>query len=255
MKFNRPFSEYRTRYPNVQLERDDGILVLRFHTQGSSLVWTQDVHDSLPYLFTDIAGDRDNKVLVITGTGAAFCEQILASTFQVSTPIEWDNILYEGCRLLNTLLAVNVPVISAVNGPVRYHPEIPIMSDIVLASDTTVFQDAPHFKSGVVPGDGAHVVWNYVLGPNRGRYFLLTGQELKADLALEYGAVNEVLPPSKLMPRAMELARIIAAKPFLTRRYAREALTCQYKKLMQEGITMGLALQGLATQAEWPLHD
>ena len=34
--------------------------------------------------------------------------------------------------------------------------------------------------SGIVPGDGAHLVWPNVIGPNRGRYFLLTGQELDA---------------------------------------------------------------------------
>jgi len=62
----------------------------------------------------------------------------------------------------------------------------------VLAADTALFQDAPHFMSGIVPGDGAHVVWPHLLGPNRGRYFLITGQELNARTAFEYGVVNEV---------------------------------------------------------------
>ena len=89
------------------------------------------------------------------------------------------------------------------------------MSDVVLASETAYFQDGPHFPSGIVPGDGAHVIWPYVLGPNRGRYFLITGQELDAKTALEYGAVNEVLPAEKLLPRAWEIAEQIAAKPLL----------------------------------------
>jgi enoyl-CoA hydratase/carnithine racemase len=97
-----------------------------------------------------------------------------------------------------------------------------------------------------VPGDGCHVVWTHVLGPNRGRYFLLTGQELDARTALDYGVVNEVLPAKDLLPRARQLAQEIAGKTFLARRYAREVLTQEYKRLMHAGVGAGLALQGLA---------
>ena len=81
---------------------------------------------------------------------------------------------------MTNLLEIEVPVIGAVNGPATIHAEIPVMSDIVLASQTATFQDAPHFPRGVVPGDGVHVVWPLLLGQNRGRYFLLTGQTLSA---------------------------------------------------------------------------
>jgi enoyl-CoA hydratase/carnithine racemase len=54
----------------------------------------------------------------------------------------------------------------------------------------------------VVPGDGMHIVYPLLLGMNRGRYFLLTGQTLNAQKALELGLVAEVLPPDKLLGRA-----------------------------------------------------
>jgi enoyl-CoA hydratase/carnithine racemase len=151
------------------------------------------------------------------------------------------------------LLDIEVPVIAAINGPVRIHPEIPVLADVVLAADTALFQDAPHFMSGIVPGDGAHVVWPHLLGPNRGRYFLITGQELDARTAREYGVVNEVLPVDKLMGRAMELARYIAAMPALARRYTRLALTQRLKRLMQEGLGFGLALEALAAIDQLPV--
>jgi enoyl-CoA hydratase/carnithine racemase len=116
----------------------------------------------------------------------------------------------------------------------------------VLASESALFQDAPHFMSGIVPGDGAHVVWPHIIGANRGRYFLLSGQELSARQALEYGAVSEVLPQEKLLPRARELARAIASKPPLTRRYTRVALTQRIKRLLHEGLSLGLAVEALA---------
>jgi enoyl-CoA hydratase/carnithine racemase len=246
------FDDYATKYENIALERKDGIVCMTVHTNEKSLVWTGRSHDELAYCFADIANDRGNKVVILTGAGEAFCEEIDPLSFELGTAHDWDHIIYEGRRLLNNFLAIEAPVVAAVNGPVIFHPEIPVLADVVLASETATFQDAPHYMSGVVPGDGAHIVWPHVLGTNRGRYFLLTGQCLDATTALEYGAVNEVLPPSQLLDRAWDVAELIAAKPLLTRRYARAALTLEYKRLMHEGLGYGLTMEALAAIDHWP---
>lgn len=247
------FEQYRERYQNIRLERDEGVLTMTLHTGGAGFVWSMQAHEELGQCFTDVGGDRDNKVVILTGTGANYCVDINAGSFSLSTAGDWDHIIYDGRRLLTNLLDIEVPVISAVNGPVRIHPEIPVLSDVVLASDTALFQDAPHFMSGIVPGDGAHIVWPHVLGPNRGRYFLITGQELDARTAFDYGVVNEVLPADKLLGRARELARYIAGMPALTRRYTRLALTQRLKRLMQEGLGYGLAFEALAAIDQLPV--
>jgi enoyl-CoA hydratase/carnithine racemase len=54
------------------------------------------------------------------------------------------------------------------------------------------------------------------------------------------------LPRDKLLARALELAQSIAAKPILTRRYTRVALTQRIKRLLHEGLSMGLAVEALA---------
>jgi enoyl-CoA hydratase/carnithine racemase len=247
------FDLYKDRYENIALSRDaDGVLLMRFHTNGGPLVWSALAHEELGYCFTDVGADRENKVVVMTGTGDNWCADINAGSFKLSNAGEWDLTFYDGRRLLNNLLDIEVPIISAINGPARIHPEIPVMSDIVIASDTTLFQDAPHFMSGIVPGDGAHVVWPHLLGPNRGRYFLIMGQEISAAQALDWGVVSEVVSQDKLMPRAMEIASMIAAKPTLTRRYTRVALTQRYKRLMHEGLSLGLGLEALAATDALP---
>jgi enoyl-CoA hydratase/carnithine racemase len=244
---------YKDRYENIALSRDaDGVLLMRFHTGSGPLVWSALAHEELGYCFTDVGADRDNKVVVMTGTGANWCADINAGSFKLSTAGDWDLTFYDGRRLLNNLLDIEVPVISAINGPARIHPEIPVMSDIVIASDTTLFQDAPHFMSGIVPGDGAHIVWPHLLGPNRGRYFLIMGQEIGAVQALDWGVVSEVVPADRLMARTMEIAKMIAAKPPLTRRYTRVALTQRYKRLMHEGLGLGLAIEALAATDALP---
>jgi enoyl-CoA hydratase/carnithine racemase len=241
-----PFDEYAKKYETIELERTDGIVQMTVHSGGKSLIWTAQAHDELAYCFSDLANDRENKVVILSGTGENFCAEIDFTSFDLSTAQAWDHVVYEGRRLLTNLLDIPVPVVSAVNGPVHFHPEIPVMSDVVIASETASFQDGPHFPSGIVPGDGAHIVWPHVLGANRGRYFLLTGQVLDAKTALEYGAVNEVVPPDRLMDRAREVARSIAEKPLLARRYARAALTLEFKRLMHEGLGYGLTMEALA---------
>jgi enoyl-CoA hydratase/carnithine racemase len=97
-----------------------------------------------------------------------------------------------------------------------------------------------------VPGDGVHVVFPLIMGLNRGRYFLLTGQVIDASQALDYGLVNEVLPRDKLLPRAWELAREIMQQPEMNRRYSRLLLTEQLRRQINELLPYGLALEGLA---------
>ena len=85
-----------------------------------------------------------------------------------------------------------------------------------------------------------------IMGLNRGRYFLLTGQVLDAQRAMEYGVVNEVLPREELLPRAWELARQIMQQPEMNRRYTRLLLTEQLRRQLNELLPYGLALEGLA---------
>jgi enoyl-CoA hydratase/carnithine racemase len=238
--------EYATKYEHVRLERNDGILQVTVHTEGKSLVWTGQAHDELAYCFNDIACDRENKVVILTGAGESFCAEIDFTKFNLGTAVDWSHVIFEGQRLINNLLLIEVPVIAAINGPVLVHPEIPLLSDITITADHTVFQDSPHFPSGIVPGDGAHTVWTHILGPQRGRYFLLTDQKLEAKQALDFGAINEVLPQDEVLPRALAIATNIAAKPELARRYARVVLTREIKRLIQDQLSFGLTHEALA---------
>ncbi len=238
--------EYFDRYPTIAFERDElGILTLRLHSDGGSVVYSPRHHSDWSRAFRDVAEDRENAVVILTGTGDEFLRQ-MSWDDPLSTPHDWDRIYFEGKHLLRDLLAIEVPVIGAVNGPARIHAELAVLSDITLASTTADFQDAAHVPLGAVPGDGVHVVWQALLGVNRARYFLLTGQILTAQEALALGVVNEVVAPDRLMERAREHARKLAALPLLTRRYARVVLTQRLRRLLDEGLGYGLALEGLA---------
>ena len=244
--------EYANKYRTIRMERRNGILQITFHTDGGPLKWSMLPHGEFPRAFGDIGSDPENKVVIMTGTGDAFSGPQAAPGARISRSArEWDTSYWEGKHLLMKLLDIEVPMISAINGPALRHSEIPLLSDIVLAAEDATFQDSAHFANGSIPGDGMHIVYPLLLGWNRGRYFLLTGQTLSARQALELGLVSEVLPREELLPRAWELAEQLAQRPPLVLRYSRVALTHHLKQLMHDLLGYGLALEGLGAVDEF----
>jgi len=244
------FEDYADKYKNIALIRRDGILEVRLHSNDGPLKWgalDSSAHAQLGDAFYNIGRDRENRIVILTGTGESFLAEFAMDELpQVGpSPHEWDRIYVEGKDLLMNLLDIPVPVIGAVNGPAFIHAELVAMSDIVIASETASFADLAHFPGGVVPGDGVHVWWQMLLGVNRGRYFLLTGQQIPAQDALSLGIVSEVVPKDRLMARAWELAAQLAKQPTMTLRYSRTALTQHIKRRMQDDLGYGLMLEGM----------
>lgn len=244
------FATYKDRYKSIRLTREDGILEVHLHTEGGPLRWSLLAHNELEDAFLEIGRDRANDVIIMTGTGDEFCGPAIAPgqhpNRKIMTPETYDPIFWESRQLLPNLLMIEAPVISVINGPAVRHAEIPLLGDIVLAADTAYFQDTAHFPGGMVPGDGMHIVMPLLMGLNRGRYFLLTGQKIPADEAKLIGLVNEVMPADQLLGRARELARQLMLQPKLVRRYTRVALTEEIRSRMQGLLGYGLALEGLA---------
>jgi enoyl-CoA hydratase/carnithine racemase len=242
--------QYATKYKSIRMRREDGILEARFHTDNGPLQWGLLPHRELESAFHDIARDRDNEVVILTGTGDEFCGPAVPlgghPNRNSMTPAIYDPIYWEGKHLLMNLLNIEVPVISAINGPAVRHAEIPLLSDIVLAADDAFLQDTAHFQGGMVPGDGMHFVMPLLMGMTRGRYFLLTAQKIDAKEALNLGLYNEVHPRAEVLPRAWELARTLLQQTQLVRRYSRVVLTEELKQRLQPLLGYGLALEGLA---------
>ena len=238
---------YHDSFPNARLTRSKaGVLEVVLHTDGSTLIFNGPTHEQFVDLFHTIGSDPENRVVILTGSGDAFMETISPDGFDFFTPRGYDKIYREGKKVLMNILDIEVPLIAAINGPVQLHSEYVLLADIVLASPSTVFQDRPHFEFGIVPGDGVHLLWQEVIGTVRGRYFILTRQELDAQTAREWGAVNEIVPADKLLARAREIAEGLAKLPPLTTKYTRIALTQKLRRIVDEGVGYGLALEGIS---------
>ena len=247
---------YFDKYPNIALKRDaSGVLELRLHTKDGPLKFSASARTQLLDACFEIARDRDNRIVIFTGTGDVWCAEFDSDPASKPDPSltlaqRWDNQFWEGKKLLQNMLDVEVPMIAAVNGPALIHSEYILTCDIVLASDNAAFQDLPHLNNSVSPTDGVHVLWPHVLGPGRGRYFLLTQQKLSAAEALSLGVCQEVLPHNALIQRAYEIARKLALQPTATLRGARIGLTQRLKRLVVDDLGIGLAVESLSALAK-----
>jgi enoyl-CoA hydratase/carnithine racemase len=237
---------YQHAYPNAKLTRSpQGVLEVAFHTNGGKLVFNGHTHEQFTDLFHQIGEDPDNRVVILTGSGDAFIDSINPEGFDFFTPTGYDKIFREGRKILMNILDIDVPMIAALNGPVLMHSEYVLLCDIVLATPATVFQDVPHAAFGIAPNDGIHLLWPEMIGSIRGRYFILTQQKLGAEEARSLGVVNEIVPAGELLPRARELAAGIVKLPALTTKYTRIGFTQRLRRIVDEGIGYGLALEGI----------
>jgi enoyl-CoA hydratase/carnithine racemase len=239
---------YAEKYESVRFERTNGILQMNLHTEGDTIVWGPVPHREVPEAFGDVANDLENRCVILTGTGDAFIpgKDWETPRERPLTNEDWYHVVRQGTQLVMNLLDIPVPVIAAVNGPASVHSQLAIVCDIVLASPNTVFQDSPHLWNGVVPGDGISQIWQRALGPNRGRYFLLTGQQIDAHEAFELGVVNEVVPAEALVDRAWELARELTKRSTLALRYTKLLMVSEYRRLLTDQLPYGLVLEGAA---------
>src|SRR6202162_5849377 len=176
---------YRDTFPNARLTRSkSGVLEVAFHTNGGVLVFNGFTHEQFVHLFHAIGSDPDNRVVIMTGSGDAFMERITPDGFDFFSPRGYNKIYREGKKVLMNILDIEVPLIAAVNGPVRLHSEYILLADIVLATPQTAF---------VCWGRGRTAT-------TRAHYFIRPRQQLDAETAKAWGAVNEILPADRLLP-------------------------------------------------------
>lgn len=242
------FESYEKRFSNYfAMKREDGILEVRMHgLDGGEAGWCYGVHNGWGRLAKAIAQDPENEVLIITGTGdhfiTAITQQSAAAGFNkmAEDPVGYARTMYDdwyvdGQDLLLTFInEIQIPTISVINGPAPGHTEFALACDLCLCAPDANFVE-PHFSAGpgFTPGDGQLLAFQHLLGTRRATYLAYTGKEIDANLALEWGLVNEVLPREQLLDRAWEIARMMMTKDRLVRRLTHDIVRQPWKHAVE----------------------
>lgn len=179
------------------------------------------------------------RVVVLTGTGRAFCAGLdlvdatqgsgIGSEKQASS-------VSVNIDLRNTpptvLFAMDKPTICALNGSAAgYGMDTAMGCDIRIAGESAKMA-AAFVKRGVVPESGGTWILPRLLGWAKAAELIFTGRTLSARESMELGLINEVVPDDKLASRAREVALEIAANAPLAvqsaKRLMRMALSEQF---------------------------
>jgi enoyl-CoA hydratase/carnithine racemase len=244
-------SAYFTAYRSVRLTRDSqGVLLVEFHSNGGPLTFTAFDHTDFVDAFYRISQDRQNKIVILTGTGGEFIPGIDFSSFgNVADPAVWSQVHDEGVQILENLANIRVPVIAAIEGRAHVHSEYALLANVIVAGEGATFNDVPHFAGGIVPGDGIFTTWSYRAGAGRAEAFLLNPTSITAQAAHEWGVVAEVVANGKALARSRELATLYLKAPEVTRRNTRAHFVQPLKERIVREVGYGLSVEGALAAA------
>jgi enoyl-CoA hydratase len=187
-------------------QRDGHVFVVTLNRPAKRNALNAELRAALRAAFDEFDQDPGLRVAVLTGNGPVFCaggDLVEMASQQVQIPpAEWG-------LLLGSRGAVRKPVIAAVNGPAFAGGfRLAQQCDLCIAADTATFG-----ITEVKRGRGAPWAAPLIdIVPRRVMMeILLTGEPIDAARAYEVGLVNDVVPEDRLVERAIEMARIVAA--------------------------------------------
>lgn len=255
-----PFEEYRRKYEKFfMLERNEsGVLMARWHTNGDTLTWDLTIHKAIHQMLADAGADPENEVFILTGTGDKWIGDIASAIGGAEAELENQDWLsyemfYDGSNICEGLINdLEIPSIGAINGP-GYHTEMALMCDITICTEDTVIID-PHYKAGLVPGDGIQIAFREAMGTKRANYAMLMGEAIDAEKALSYGMVSEIVPKSKIYERAWEIGEQLAKQKRTTRRLTTQVLRAPWKRALAQELTFGFMTEAAAYLADRATH-
>lgn len=202
------------------LERQDGgIAVLRLNRPAVLNALTDALVDELHAVFDTLTADADLRVLVLTGTGRAFCagfdlgEAAKAPDEDVlGRATAWTARQERFAGLVLKMRALRAPVIAAVNGLANGGGlALALGAEIRYAAASARF-NAAFVKVGMTGCDmGVSWLLPRCVGLSRSFEMLMTGRLVDAAEAERIGLVTATVPDDQLMPRALATAREIVA--------------------------------------------
>jgi enoyl-CoA hydratase len=202
--------------PSLAKHRAGAIVWLRLQRPAAMNAISTELLDELNLALDEIESDETVLVVVLTGTGRAFCAgadlKALASPAGEIAPSKVVEFVGYAGRTIERLAALAQPVIAGVNGlALAGGLELLLASDIVVASSAARIGDA-HANYGLIPGAGGSVRLARVLGAHMAKYLAFTGAHFRPSSPVLAGLVSEIVEPEELETRLSELATTVADK-------------------------------------------
>jgi enoyl-CoA hydratase len=234
----------------IRTQLDEGVLRVTLDRPERRNAISPEMHEELTPLFRRIAEDREVRVAVLTGAGdKAFCvgadfggmDANLEHGYEDGMP----ELMNGSAALVRAQLAVPQPLIAAINGDaIGLGATMALFCDITFMADEARLAD-PHVSAGLVAGDGGAILWPLLMGLNRGKEFLLTGDIMDAAEAHRLGLVNHLVPRAGLLDAADAMARRLARGPQVAIQFNKRLANADLLEKVNRVIDTSLAMEAI----------
>jgi enoyl-CoA hydratase/carnithine racemase len=205
-----------TDYPGIVLEGDGPVATLRLDRPHVLNAIDRRMRDEWIRLLRVVEADKSLRVLIITGTGRAFCtggdvnEQ---DDYMLPDAAEGFHGQYGYQEIVRLIRDISIPVISAVNGvALGGGTAVALMSDMLVASEDAQF-GVGQIVRGFSPDVGLTYILPRLVGTSRALQMMMLYDRIDAEEARQMGFVNWVVPADQVIPKALEVADRIIASP------------------------------------------
>lgn len=208
------------KHGRILLEPNGDVMVMTLNDPSVLNAFGQKLRDDMTEAL-DIVESGKARCLVITGAGRAFCsganlndpdrkprDRAAEARGETKTDLElWYNPTFMRLR------ALPFPVVTAINGiAAGAGMSLALSGDIRVASRSAYFLQA-FARIGLVPDCGSSWILPRLIGMARAMELSLMAERLPAETALQWGMINRLEDDATLMPKALEIARGLAAGP------------------------------------------
>ena len=232
---------------------EDGVATITLNRPEARNAYSDEMVQSIEGAFGEAQRDDAVRVVVLTGAGSCFSAggdlslmRDHAGMFE-GDPAELRQRYLDGIHTVPKVVSsFRKPLIAAVNGPaIGAGLDLACMCDLRIASSRAKF-GSTFIQLGLIPGDGGAYFLGKIIGFPRALELILTGRVIDAIEADRLGLVHEIVEPSFVMPRALEVAREIAALPPEAVRLARSLVYESWHMNMQQSLNLAATYQGIA---------
>lgn len=213
---------------HLKFSIEDGIATILLDRQERMNAFTFEMIAAWTEALQQCRIDPAIKVVVVTGSGSAFCSggDVIEMADRLNQePAQRKAELFEKIqRIPLTLEDLDKPVIAAMNGVATGAGlDLALMCDLRYAAKSARFAET-YTKVGLVPGAGGAHFLPRIVGTAKALELFFTADFVDADEALRIGLVNKVIDDHRLMEEVMAIARRIAKAPELPLRFIKRAI-------------------------------
>ncbi|MEJ2049913.1 MAG: enoyl-CoA hydratase-related protein [Calditrichota bacterium] len=196
-------------------------------------------------VFKKLKQNEDVLVIVVKGEGEkAFVAGADINEINRHDDISGRIFSLRGQKVFRYIEKLNKPVIAAIKGyALGGGCELAMSCHLRIASENAKFGQ-PEINLGLIPGYGGTQRLPRLIGRTRALNLLLSGDNIDAKTAHEFGLVNELVPEEKLSERVAELAQNLANKAPIATKYILQSVIDGQDMNLDAGLNLEAELFG-----------